>query len=104
SRRRHTKSKRDWSSDVCSSDLITVHCLFLVAGRITGRRTIAALNIMLVTVEAFRGAVSASTCNVAGMKTARKMTRCTSALAYLRSEERRVGRERQGQWPARDRY
>src|SRR5699024_4074668 len=24
SRRRHTRSKRDWSSDVCSSDLITV--------------------------------------------------------------------------------
>src|SRR5699024_10816910 len=24
SRRRHTRSKRDWSSDVCSSDLVTV--------------------------------------------------------------------------------
>src|SRR5699024_11941626 len=24
SRRRHTRSKRDWSSDVCSSDLISV--------------------------------------------------------------------------------
>src|SRR5699024_11436774 len=24
SRRRHTRSKRDWSSDVCSSDLYTV--------------------------------------------------------------------------------
>src|SRR5699024_11675024 len=23
SRRRHTRSKRDWSSDVCSSDLVT---------------------------------------------------------------------------------
>src|SRR5699024_11490476 len=27
SRRRHTRSKRDWSSDVCSSDLITIPCL-----------------------------------------------------------------------------
>src|SRR5699024_3310764 len=26
SRRRHTRSKRDWSSDVCSSDLGTVPC------------------------------------------------------------------------------
>src|SRR5699024_11349644 len=29
SRRRHTRSKRDWSSDVCSSDLVSgqvVHC------------------------------------------------------------------------------
>src|SRR5699024_11517581 len=25
SRRRHTRSKRDWSSDVCSSDLICSH-------------------------------------------------------------------------------
>src|SRR5699024_671442 len=25
SRRRHTRSKRDWSSDVCSSDLINAH-------------------------------------------------------------------------------
>src|SRR5699024_11770890 len=27
SRRRHTISKRDWSSDVCSSDLISYHSL-----------------------------------------------------------------------------
>src|SRR5207249_7079165 len=26
SRRRHTRSKRDWSSDVCSSDLIGLAC------------------------------------------------------------------------------
>src|SRR5207249_8070379 len=26
SRRRHTRSKRDWSSDVCSSDLADVRC------------------------------------------------------------------------------
>src|SRR5699024_11980497 len=25
SRRRHTRSKRDWSSDVCSSDLVGTH-------------------------------------------------------------------------------
>src|SRR5699024_11677691 len=24
SKRRHTRSKRDWSSDVCSSDLVTI--------------------------------------------------------------------------------
>src|SRR5699024_11671883 len=28
SRRRHTRSKRDWSSDVCSSDLIQVELVF----------------------------------------------------------------------------
>src|SRR5699024_11620220 len=26
SRRRHTRSKRDWSSDVCSSDLLCLSC------------------------------------------------------------------------------
>src|SRR5699024_969200 len=29
SRRRHTRSKRDWSSDVCSSDLFVCHPIFL---------------------------------------------------------------------------
>src|SRR5207249_8047285 len=32
SRRRHTRSKRDWSSDVCSSDLSAVALVVLVAG------------------------------------------------------------------------
>src|SRR5207249_7859026 len=31
SRRRHTRSKRDWSSDVCSSDLLTEERLYLTA-------------------------------------------------------------------------
>src|SRR5699024_85696 len=31
SRRRHTRSKRDWSSDVCSSDLVVVIGLFAVS-------------------------------------------------------------------------
>src|SRR5699024_11989759 len=33
SRRRHTRSKRDWSSDVCSSDLIDVDIINEVAKR-----------------------------------------------------------------------
>src|SRR5699024_12090364 len=32
SRRRHTRSKRDWSSDVCSSDLLYI--FFLESGKI----------------------------------------------------------------------
>src|SRR5699024_11630693 len=35
SRRRHTRSKRDWSSDVCSSDL--VYRLDTRSGEITGK-------------------------------------------------------------------
>src|SRR5207249_5568069 len=33
SRRRHTRSKRDWSSDVCSSDLLVAHDIALLEGR-----------------------------------------------------------------------
>src|SRR5699024_11306521 len=35
SRRRHTRSKRDWSSDVCSSDLLTALLLFYMSGLIS---------------------------------------------------------------------
>src|SRR5207249_6405514 len=37
SRRRHTRSKRDWSSDVCSSDLQTIEQLARVWGSIRNR-------------------------------------------------------------------
>src|SRR2546430_10201747 len=33
SRRRHTRFDCDWSSDVCSSDLLTVDDLEMIAGR-----------------------------------------------------------------------
>src|SRR5699024_11557909 len=33
SRRRHTRSKRDWSSDVCSSDLAYVDLRHMIAGK-----------------------------------------------------------------------
>src|SRR5437868_14193763 len=33
SRRRHTRSKRDWSSDVCSSDLLSIEQIVLLDGQ-----------------------------------------------------------------------
>src|SRR5438445_6533187 len=38
SRRRHTRYWRDWSSDVCSSDLHDVHAVLAGQGRVLGRR------------------------------------------------------------------
>src|SRR5437868_10736706 len=38
SRRRHTRSKRDWSSDVCSSDLIASHGLVVESDPVTAVR------------------------------------------------------------------
>src|SRR5207249_9265664 len=40
SRRRHTRSKRDWSSDVCSSDL---HAVYPVAQELKSRLLLALL-------------------------------------------------------------
>src|SRR5437868_15231280 len=63
SRRRHTRSKRDWSSDVCSSDLL------------------------IVDVPGGSGFAATSTINGAGTVTAVTVTNPGS-----RSEERRVGK------------
>src|SRR5699024_11933763 len=47
SRRRHTRSKRDWSSDVCSSDLLFLGTipLFIIAGIIEGFITPSTLSL-----------------------------------------------------------
>src|SRR5207249_9354755 len=39
--RRHTRSKRDWSSDVCSSDLPPKHPVASVIGFLKGKSAIA---------------------------------------------------------------
>src|SRR5699024_11708801 len=84
SRRRHTRSKRDWSSDVCSSDLgdpladVTEQFTGTVEGTIKRRSIMAGF----VPVRSVRG---------------------TSTISNRgRSEERRVGKEcrcRGGAWP-----
>src|SRR5438067_4711643 len=86
SRRRHTRSKRDWSSDVCSSDL---SC----SGNLRS--------------SSLRTATASSTCPPA----ARHSTACAMshaaragsdcmrrAEASRRSEERRVGKECRSRW------
>src|SRR5699024_12067507 len=77
SRRRHTRSKRDWSSDVCSSDL------HLVAGQQPADQGFLA------------GAVDEQ--GVVGAAAARRqIDRVTAQQA--RSEERRVGKEGRIGW------
>src|SRR5206468_7176345 len=46
SRRRHTRSDRDWSSDVCSSDLVMTASMpvFVVENRAAGNCAYATLN------------------------------------------------------------
>src|SRR5437868_11391180 len=70
SRRRHTRSKRDWSSDVCSSDL--------------SKGNIFVLN---------RGAQPLMEFDASG-----RFVRALMAGLLERSEERRVGKECRSRW------
>src|SRR5699024_11339477 len=75
SRRRHTRSKRDWSSDVCSSDLRTKYMLFF--GIV---RDYKGLDWLL---KAFSRT---------------KSQKDVKLIIAGRSEERRVGKECRSRW------
>src|SRR5207249_9389598 len=83
SRRRHTRSKRDWSSDVCSSDLTCARIIgpgmqLWIAGAFTGAIMRAQVRLIEIVLICFL--------NVRHRR--------------LRSEERRVGKEcRFRLWP-----
>src|SRR5207249_6261897 len=91
SRRRHTRSKRDWSSDVCSSDLIT--------------RVAEVMNEAALHAGAPQGAISwMTTVTLEGTQELMKHRDVAVILATggmglvraaysARSEERRVGKE-----------
>src|SRR3712207_9409374 len=88
SRRRHTRYWRDWSSDVCSSDLTPAS---------TGVPAVCAhlKPVALVADDPSRVTASPPTAAVAPATTAV----CWTA-APARSEERRVGKERRVRWRA----
>src|SRR5256885_3386679 len=89
SRRRHTRLQGDWSSDVCSSDLIALTCFVFLGvyalGVFWSGRHVSwwYLGIALL-------AMAAGT----------KMTGLVflGLGAFLRSEERRVGKECRSRW------
>src|SRR5699024_11426331 len=93
-RRRHTRSKRDWSSDVCSSDLM---CLFvdIFWDKIKENRN-EKKAIYLDEIWRLIGVTSNK--DVASFiykifKTIRKYGGSGVAITQDRSEERRVGKE-----------
>src|SRR5207245_3124550 len=104
SRRRHTRCYRDWSSDVCSSDL---------RRRRTTRSTTGPSYAPLATltspvsIASRRGAPRRSSCSCAAIAHA-----AASRAPANRSEERRVGKEgrdrgergHQGKKEERERY
>src|SRR2546429_3747323 len=87
SRRRHTRCSRDWSSDVCSSDLALEH-----RAQVGGRGKIAAF------VEV--GVLQARPVGnyAAALQRAAREQRDGAGAVVGRSEERRVGKECRSRW------
>src|SRR5207249_9274544 len=79
SRRRHTRSKRDWSSDVCSSDLFPWNAFGYALS------------------EPLALAQTASLIGLWGM-TFLSVAIFASPAVLIRSEERRVGKECRARW------
>src|SRR5947207_4756521 len=88
SRRRHTRSLCDWSSDVCSSDLARVQTLFKRrAERLRNEKYQAVPELVKAMAMLERGKF-------------KKMVAFTysEAAERVRSEERRVGKEGRCRW------
>src|SRR5207248_8791553 len=90
SRRRHTRSYGDWSSDVCSSDLEEAQDR---AGVIVAEQVAAALEGALVTNAVNIPAIRAEDIEALG-----PFVPLSAKLGRLRSEERRVGKECRAGW------
>src|SRR5699024_11577325 len=80
SRRRHTRSKRDWSSDVCSSDLPCSRSPPRVRGKVSDMERIAGIR----GITPARAGKRQASC---GQRSRRR------DHPRARSEERRVGKE-----------
>src|SRR5690606_40831691 len=97
SRRRHTRFSRDWSSDVCSSDLATgfiLLALYIALAKKQGadiKKISGTIQNDILKEYAARGTYI--------YPPAPSMRIITDIFEYCRSEERRVGKEcRSGWW------
>src|SRR2546429_2453334 len=86
SRRRHTRCSRDWSSDVCSSDLILPPALCRCSGRVEHdvRELVVRLSCIRL-IKAPEPDLTFDEWQIAGAQRGR-------------SEERRVGKECRSRW------
>src|SRR5206468_8878554 len=85
SRRRHTRSDRDWSSDVCSSDLRAIARAF------AGEGASVIVGDLGDSAEAAAAAIRAEGGRAVAARA--DVTRAEDMRALARSEERRVGKE-----------
>src|SRR2546429_5782667 len=88
SRRRHTRCSRDWSSDVCSSDLEKRSVFRRLASAVCG-----------TSERAHRGQVAGVAECASFFRTTRYSSRVRTPREEAdRSEERRVGKECRSRW------
>src|SRR5256884_4853662 len=86
SRRRHTRCSRDWSSDVCSSDLAFMVPTYLFVGT------------LLITIVGGLVRVAISGGHPVPVTALPPPPPMTEAVTLWRSEERRVGKECRSRW------
>src|SRR2546429_8754294 len=68
SRRRHTRCSRDWSSDVCSSDLMPLYCVANECASETGPEVVRALVRAGADVNACGGVTRATALHMAARR------------------------------------
>src|SRR5207249_8756116 len=95
SRRRHTRSKRDWSSDVCSSDL---EQLFELFSRIR-QFLLQCVDVADLIVAWFAFIAKNGAIELIGVLSQPLFAR--NSAAFRRSEERRVGKECRSRWSSK---
>src|SRR5699024_12388130 len=99
SRRRHTRSKRDWSSDVCSSDIVGTRGLFAGLPDLNASSAIFGTFLSKVSSSiphSFKFGICSLAHNCLMDDTAKSAASSSDRVLFvkiLRSEERRVGKE-----------
>src|SRR5690606_40065677 len=97
SRRRHTRFSRDWSSDVCSSDLYFL-TQFADQGAHDGGEfftPVSLVQLIVNVLEPDHGKIFDPACGSGGM-----FVQSAHFMERHRSEERRVGKECRSRWSA----
>src|SRR5690606_40707602 len=99
SRRRHTRFSRDWSSDVCSSDLAIIKYRGWAASSEYIRRNTDD-PITTNGLGDTQYVVTGYGINTQLSKMLSRKTELAVRYAFVRSEERRVGKEARARWVA----
>src|SRR5207249_8773749 len=98
SRRRHTRSKRDWSSDVCSSDLENRRNSFSREDETILRRIQQPLTITVVLSPEDPRLADFDQNVLRKLQRVMPRLRVNYAASTVRSEERRVGKGGKTRW------